>query len=210
MLRVLLIHGSSSSSTKPACPHLSFAVLQSYTVSSSHPPINARVPLGAKDPWTLNRLIPSAYIMSTGINEVIASHTNADDQNNVGTVTLPTTAETATQIMARTLQTARMSTGGKAPRMASKRTKQTARKSTAGKSSTSTSSGGDGDIVVTSVELIPKVPRRRKPPIPPKPVTPGLRRSTRLRQRSGEVLPESGNYVASTYNTFSHGYLVAT
>ncbi|KAF8602199.1 kinase-like protein [Ceratobasidium sp. AG-I] len=89
--------------------------------------------------------------------------------------------------MARTLQTARLSTGGKAPRkmVAMKKQKQTARKSSASTSGSGVASADGNTIVVTSAELIPRVPKRRKPPLPHKSAAPGLRRSSRLRERAG-------------------------
>ncbi|QRV85372.1 Tyrosine kinase family catalytic domain protein [Ceratobasidium sp. AG-Ba] len=101
--------------------------------------------------------------------------------------------------MARTLQTARISTGGKAARKQiagkvvrkkpepTRRKKQTARKSTGGTSSItdpdSVSQDGGSTIVVTSAELIPRVSQRRTE-------SPSKRRSARLRLKGGETLEE--------------------
>lgn len=133
--------------------------------------------------------------MSGGANEVLSSHTNDDAHQNFDIVTVSTLAETATQKMARTLQTARLSTGGKAPRkiVVANRQKQTARKSSGSTSGSSSASASGNTIVLTSAELIPRVPKRRKPLLPHKSGAPTLRRSSRLRQRAGEDAAEPGN-----------------
>ncbi|KAG8796089.1 hypothetical protein FRC12_005360 [Ceratobasidium sp. 428] len=121
--------------------------------------------------------------------------------------------------MARTLQTARLSTGGKAPRKQiihkkairttnkSKRTKQTARKSTGGSlpnNDTDTSMQNDSKtIVVTRAELIPRLPKRRAKS-PPESTSLSLRRSARIRRKKGEEVDEDTTASPSTTPAAEH------
>ncbi|KAG8708498.1 hypothetical protein FRC09_001218 [Ceratobasidium sp. 395] len=121
--------------------------------------------------------------------------------------------------MARTLQTARLSTGGKAPRKQiihkkaghttnkPKRTKQTARKSTGGSppnTDTDTSMKSDSKtIVVTRAELIPRLPKRRAKS-PPELASLSLRRSARIRRKKGEEVDEDITASSSTTLAAEH------
>ncbi|KAG9102406.1 hypothetical protein FRC06_002023 [Ceratobasidium sp. 370] len=115
--------------------------------------------------------------------------------------------------MARTLQTARLSTGGKAPRkqLASKktahptnvrrRTKQTARKSTAGSSSSADPDSSMRDdsntIVVTRAEFIPRVPKRRaRSPLAS--ARQGVRKSARIKAKEGKASDQDTTASSST------------
>ncbi|KAG9082953.1 copper transport protein ctr1, partial [Ceratobasidium sp. 392] len=112
--------------------------------------------------------------------------------------------------MARTLQTARVSTGGKAPRKqlvykktanTPRRKKQTARKSTGGSSSNTDGDSNMQDdsntIVVTRAELIPRVPKRRAKS-PPTPDLSSLRRSARIRRKNGEQSSQDSTTASPT------------